>query len=261
MLAVVISLSACKKERANVDTRPAAVPLPPQKEIRLSEIKHTNNQQCWKHSFTYNSKGRLSVHNTIWESHGRQVSATEVVYEYDGNNRLVEEITRQDGEQETTCLYTYSGDTLKRMDYMEAGELQSYTLYESYNGKITRETSWHVDSSFAYSNSFVYDMHGNLAETGSYSYQGYYNYRVDNIQHDNKPNCYRTIKGPVNMSFLNGFDPQVWSANNVTSFESEQNNFGERTFVHLLEYNEHNYLSKLTRYDGREVFEYEYEEY
>lgn len=63
------------------------------------------------------------------------------------------------------------------------------------------------------------------------------------------------------MSYINGFDPQMLSANNVISFEGEQDSFGERTVVHLLEYNEHSYLSKLSCYDGREVFEYEYEAY
>ncbi len=261
ILAVVLVLPACKKERANIDTRPAVAPPSPQKQIRLSKIKHTNNAQYWEHSFIYNSLGYLVAHNIVWESNGQYTSATQRIYEYDGNTRLIKEIIHRDNEPECINKYTYSGDTLKRMDYIEGGELQSYTLYESYNGKITRKTNWRVDGSLGSDNSFVYDMYGNLAEIESYAHQGYYKYRVDNIQYDDKPNCYRTIKGPVDMSYMNPFDPQVWSSSNVTSFESEQDSFGERTFVNLLSYHKHGYLSKLTRYGGREVFEYEYEEY
>lgn len=258
ILAVTIILSACKKERANIDTRP--LPEPPKK-YRLSKIKQTDNAQYWEHSFVYNNKGYLAAYSRVWKSYGRHMSTENLVFEYDGRNRLIRETTRQDGEPELTGIYSYNGDTLKRKDYMEGNEMQSYVLYRSYNGKITGKTWYGMDGSTVSGESLLYDMHGNLAEFESWSLQGYRNYRVDNILHDDKPNCYRTIKGPEDMSYLNGFDPQALSANNVISFESEQDSFGERTLVHLLEYNEHNYLSKLSRYGGYEVFEYEYEEY
>lgn len=177
ILAVAIILSACKKERANIDTRP--LPELPKK-YRLAKIKQTNNAQYWEHSFIYNDKGYLAAYSRVWKSYGRHMSTENLVFEYDGNNRLIRETTSQEGEPELTGIYSYSGDTLKRKDYMEGSEMQYYALYKSYNGKITEKTWYRTDGSPASGLSLQYDMHGNLAELESWSQQGYSHRRVDN---------------------------------------------------------------------------------
>lgn len=276
LLAIVITTSACRKERANVDTR-----MPP-KQVRLSKIVWDNRYYTWEYSYVYDNAGYLREIITTRQhnnDHGNEYETiTRIAYERDAANYITKE-TQYDGENTITGTYVYSNNPglPERIDYKANGQpyyTQKFTWDR--NNLIVRE-SISIDGETISRDEMLYDDNGNIQEL---VYQPYNNFpapffRYHNIRHDNKPNYTHTIKGAILANLPGIPDIQGLSANNVTVAEEMQpdinypgNNIPDwnlnynyvGTSTYNLTYNGYNYVSKAVKNNGQQTTEYFYEE-
>jgi hypothetical protein len=258
LLAIVITTSACRKERANIDTR-----MPP-KQVRLSKIVWDNKYHTWQYDYLYNKAGYLSEIITTQIPNGATDdynTVTRIVYERNAANRITQQTLYDEYTETGTYFYTGGNKLPDSISYSIDGQLL-YTEYFTWrNDKLIVRQSSNPEASMTSQQEMLYDDNGNLQEIKYRTYNRQHAFfRYHNIRHDNMPNYTQTIKGCI-PAMLHGIpDPQRLSANNATVVEEESPPNYTNTSTYNLTYNKHNYVSKAVKNNGQETTEYYYEE-
>lgn len=266
LLAIVIATAACKKEKANVDTRPAPKPIT---NIRLTKITETSAKSTLEHNFIYNNAGYLAEYTIYikkndydsqpWEQR------TRIVIERDKQNRAIKEERSYPLAGLTTGTYLYGNkNQLSKIEYRMESTLHSYVAYNWQQEQLVRSGLHYEDDNFIYQNHISYDANGNVRKIeyerpmGSNLSGKTTTYR--NIKYDDKPNYVRTIKGLQNFENILGINPQTLSNNNMISYESSDSQNATTNTVSLT-YNDYDYVEKMTWPNSDYVREFFYEEY
>ncbi len=258
LLAIVITTSACRKERANIDTRV----IPPA--VRLKEIIETTQGGQRQYLFRYNDAGYLQAYYVNRKGTGETgwVTDIRILYTLDKANRVASEqwTSGMTGTYDGTYIYD-SKNQLQRVDYSYNGANSHYVEYARLNGRITWATIRTTNDDQVQVDHLAYNAAGNVTEhimEHSVSTEEPVA-MAHNTEYDDKPNYVNTIKGLTNFVYVFGIDAQTLSANNLLRNEYDPRGLRSAN-VYELTYNKYNYVAKEVLNGGERVREFTYEE-
>lgn len=256
---IVMAMSACKKERENIDTRI------PEKQQRLSAVKWSSTFTTTEKNLKYDKDGYLaevaSLHYfNLEDKEDRQASAitTRMVYERDANHRITR--TSFYDEYERVGEYTYEGENLVEINYTENGWYASTEKLRWYDGRLVYIATFNKNQLVS-DKRMLYDNQGNLQEIKYYNSAKQW-FRVYNISYDNTPHVFNGIKDALYEPFLYNSVIPEYSMNNIVVADYEQYDLPNTgTWVYHLSYDEKGRVTKSVKNNGQETIEYSYEEY
>lgn len=271
----VTTLFACKKERANIDTRPE-VKVP---QYRLSSSVYKNYSILNETNYRYDAAGYLVETTHYYGDSQSYKNQPNFKVEYIRNDRhqIIRELqygTEQGVMVVDSNVYAYSNGSLPtRVDYYSYSGYHSYDSLIWYNDRLISRNSYN-DSEMTGRQEMQYDAKGNIQEleyytkniyTGMTSWLRYYNFRYDDM-----PDVKNTIKGyPVYIYSDEWLFQQKISFNNITEVDVEQYDIPssttvvpyKSTLVFHHSFDEKGNVVKSARHNGNVTMEYYYEEY
>ncbi len=267
VLALVISIAACKKEKQNVINNPTPNTPVPDTTIRLVRmywektfyIKLDTTKRdviAYSWEFEYDTTGLLSkvidrfelIEHNSTNGYNPEWKIDEMSVVRDNSGKIIkEDHLHKDNKNQ----FVYKRDYY----YNNNQELVKVTQSSIY-GTMTTEYAWTngkltlIKEQNGTTRTITYDGNGNVADMRSAHLVNEGKDTVvyidkTGIQYDGNPNYVQSIKGLDCPICVFGYNPQTFSKNNVTGYFVPRGANDSLVFEPLsLEYNEYEYVSK-----------------
>lgn len=268
LLAVVIAIAGCQKPKDPPTTPPAI------ERLRVKTIHVTGNNKASLKRYEYNSAGYLISYTSVDTSEKNllipNTTTTTLTMERDGDNKLTKEVVNvaQTGIYKGEYVYDFH-NRVSRIEYTKNGTQDlAYIIYFTNKSDTVSGVGYQLPNfgKLIVYHDIEYDSLGkNTVVEILRRAEGVPPFKhYTNITYDSKRNPMKAIPGLHSYYYTTDVSPQVFSANNPTSYTymSEPGQPAQQFTVDM-EYNSLDYMTKaVVKGPGSSVtYTYTYEKY